>query len=53
MIEEKDLTNNILKENIKKILDDKKTYLEYKAKLQKSIKKDASTLIYEYIKKEK
>ena len=50
MLEQQNLTSKALKDAIKKILDDKKIYLEYKDKLKKIKKISSSTEIYNYIK---
>ena len=50
MLEQQNLTSKALKDAIKKILDDKKIYLEYKDKLKKIKKINSSTEIYNYIK---
>ena len=50
MLEQTELNSETLKSTIKEILDDKKTYLEYKDKLKNITKIDSSTKIYNYIK---
>lgn len=50
MLEQTELNSETLKSTIKEILDDKKTYLEYKDKLKSIAKIDSSTKIYNYIK---
>lgn len=50
LLEEKDLTTNKLKENIKKILDSEKTYQKFHNNLLKLSVPNSSTIIYETLK---
>ena len=50
MLEQDKLNSENLKQTIKNILDDKKTYIEYKNKLKNIKKINSSTEIYNYIK---
>lgn len=53
MLEQDKLDADTLKKYIKSILDDKKTYIDYKNKLKNITKLDSSTKIYKYIKNNK
>lgn len=51
LILQSDLTSDLLKDKIRSILDNKKTYLEYKRRLKNEKKLKSSTIIYDNIKR--
>ena len=51
MIEEKDLTFENIDENINRLLNDKKYYLDIKKNLKSMQVKDSATIIYNNIRK--